>query len=176
MGAIVAYTNDLNEDKARRDGLAILGQLLIAKTGSGAADKAEGLRLALQEAKTFAQLDLRYQSNSINPLAPKGYIIKVPASVTGNKIVCDLTNDKGDDVGKLTLTPLRNPGKDPNPSGNPKNDNYHMNVIFPESADDTGFPYLNQVAIDALDIEKGGGTITNVKNYLAAFKFLSRCK
>lgn len=176
MGAIVAYTNDLNEDKARRDGLAILGQLLIAETGSGAADKAEGVRLALEVAKNSSQLDLRYQSNSISAPAPRGYVIKVPACVTGNKIVCDLTNDKGDDVGKLTLAPLRNPGKDSNPGGNPKNDNYHMLVVFPESADDTGFPYLTQVAGDALDIEKAGGTIANVKNYLAAFKFLSRCK
>lgn len=176
MGAIVAYTNDPDEDKARRDGLAVLGQLLIAGTGPGVANKAEGLRQVLQDAKTISHLDLRFQTSSIPATATRGYRIAIPNSVTGNKIVCDLTNNAGHDVGKLTLTQLKDTDKPPNPSGNPKNDKYQMHVTFPASADDTGFTYLSQTATDVHDIEVSGGTISMVARYLAAFKFLSRCK
>lgn len=176
MGAIVAYTNDPDEDKARRDGLAVLGQLLIAGTGPGVADKAEGLRQVLQDAKNISHLDLRFQTSSISSLAPRGYIIAVPAHAPGNTIVCDLINDVGHDVGKLTLTPLKDTDKPPNPSGNPKNDKYQMHVAFPASADDTGFTYLTQTATDVHDIKVSGGTMSMVARYLAAFKFLSRCK
>lgn len=177
MGAIVAYTNDPDEDKARRDGLAELGRLLIANTGPGAANKAAGVKKALEDAKNISQLDLRFQTQSISALAgPKGYIINVPVSVAASKIVCSLTNDLGQPVGTLTLDAIRDPNKIGGGGGGAANDKYEMHVVFPESVDDTGYPYLNQVAIDALDIEKTGGTISNVKHYLAAFKFLSRCK
>lgn len=177
MGAIVAYTNDPDEGKARRDGLAELGRLLIANTGSGAASKAAGVKKALDDAKNISQLDLRFQTQSISALtAPRGYKINVPVTITANKIACSLTNDLGQPVGTLTLNPIKDPDKIGGGGGGAANDKYEMHVVFPESIDDTGFTYLHQVTIDALDIEKTGGTISNVKHYLAAFKFLSRCK
>ncbi|MCA0270678.1 MAG: hypothetical protein LCH69_01250 [Proteobacteria bacterium] len=176
MGAIVAYTSDPDEDKARRDGLAALGSLLISNTDPSVADKAEGLRQALYDAKHGSMLDLRFQSNNLIPPAVRGYRIDVPGSKKDKEIKCPLTNDRGDKVGTLILTEIDDKNKVKHGGVSTEKDEYQMHVVFPENDDDTGLTYLKDTAEDALEIGSPGGDLAKIIDYLAAFKFLSRCK
>lgn len=182
MPAIVAYSGPPSGDPKQerilfREGMQTLGQLLLdatKKEKNTEAKKAKGVRDALQEVMKAKDHELRFQNSKNSANGERGFkITKVTSS--GNSLECVLTDQSGDPVGTLILEVKLDSTSDL--TGLPKDHEYYMRVSFPEANDDKNAFYLGEIAAHLKEIVNSGPTaLDNAKKFLAAFKFLSRCK
>lgn len=177
MSAIVGYSPAYAPDGSggvnpqRVLGMKLLGQYIIeAVTGTPDAAK---LSAALSKAMANG-VDLRF----VNVDTGNGVPLKVKSigSASGVNIVCPLVDANNAAAGELKLVV-----KNDSSTGTGSGKKFDMNVIFPDQADNASGlgVYLEIAAKDTYAIAAitPPTTVTDeAKNYLAAFKFLSRCK
>lgn len=147
-------------DARRRAGTQDLGDRIIFHTGAG--NYAAGVRQALHELVQDTNNYIVYYGYREGNAGKTHTISSVdPAPGQGSPpvITCNLLNT----TKKLKLH-IRVDKSDAN--------NFNMDVVFPDTGEVNGFDYLLETARDVLALNND----TNAQKYLAAFKFLSRCK
>lgn len=185
MSEIVAYTKSTeSEELRRRAGMSLLGDLIITKVAADptASNLRETLAQAIKTTGGGLNLELRFRTNNSTDTSGLGLLITDIGKVKKDpddekeKIPCKLSNVQGSVItpaGKLIIIFQRDNPKMKVGSAANDDDRYAMNVVFPEHDDVTGITYLVTAADDVK-------LISNLSNlhakYLAAFKFLTRCK
>lgn len=184
MGAIIAYSKGKNDlGLARREGMATLGKILTSAIGANATGTHVETALTLALTTCYLRYDFVGAGAGLAAANADGYVMpglkigKIRA--TRNRVVCQLWNDginPEEKAGKLFLQYEQDDEKFKDGPGSDKDDEYFMKAVFPGADDHNTYQYLNRVAEDMRDIVEVGATVANKKNYLAAFKFLGRCK
>lgn len=176
MPAIVAYSNNADSQVAFREGMKALGQLLLANTGPSEntdKKKTRGVKKALKAVLNDPGLELRFQNAANTGGNSRGFFI-ADLFLAGGKIVCTLSDQQNVDQGTLTLeVKMDNPRDVSTP---PDSNEYSMRINFPEPTDDNGATYLDGTAAHLRVLFESSPSNEDAKNFLAAFKFLSRCK
>lgn len=176
MGQIIAYFGTDADDKVNRQaGMKLLGDALIASI-LGEPSVLQ-VHTAINTMHGIIGMALHFQ-NSDTAAGTRGLRISAVNPPNGNKFICDLVDTANAAAGELTIQFGKDKDKDKT-HGNPANHTYELNVMFPELADNgAGFAYIRETVDDVEAILNSA--VANPKSeavkYLAAFKFLSRCK
>jgi hypothetical protein len=169
MGAIVAYKTDVagNDAEKRQAGLRDLGSKILEKTapavGAAQVNYTAGLAAALQEIvndSAHYKVAYEFSDDAGNPQSHKIKSVKPPAG-NSDKIECKLDSNGADGSLKLHVRVDSRVGTD-----------FKMDVVFPQLEDNNQYAYLDDAVVDIRAL----ATPIQAKNYLAAFKLLSRCK